>query len=296
LKRFLLPIVALSGVLLVAGCNSSTTSSGGSSSNVSGTVTLNGSSALDPLVKGVTDDFQSQYPQVTLQSTPTDSGTGVSQVAAGTVQIGMSDFAKSAVTGLQNADQLVDHQVAVSGLEVIAHKDVGADNLTSQQVHDIFAGKITNWKDAGGSDVKIVLVGRKASSGTRKAFDKLIMKGDAEASGPTGVQEQPSAGNLVTLVQGTPGAIGYVGFGDIKADFSAKQLSFEGVKPTNDNIVAGTYSLWFHEHMYTKGEASGATKAFLDYLTSDKVQNGDSFTKAKFIAISKVKGTSAADS
>jgi phosphate transport system substrate-binding protein len=295
LKRFLLTIVALSGVLVVAGCDAGT-SSGGSGSGVSGTVTLNGSSALDPLAKAVTDDFQSQYPQATLQSTPTDSGTGVSQVAAGTVNIGMSDFSKSAIIGLQNADQLVDHQVAVSGLMIVSNKGVSIGTLTATQAHDIFAGKIANWKDVGGADLKIVLVGRKSSSGTRKAFDKLVMKGDAEASGATGVQEQPSAGNLVALVGTTPGAVGYAGFGDIKADFAGKALKYEGVDPTNDNITEGTYPLWFHEHMYTKGEPSGATKAFLDYMVSDKVQNGDALAKAKFIAISKVKGTSAADS
>ena len=295
MKRLLLLVFALSGALVLAGCDSSSSSSTGSS-NVSGTVTLNGSSALDPLVKAVTDDFQSKYSQVTVQSTPTDSGTGVSQVASGTVQIGMSDFAKSAVANLQNADQLVDHQVAVSALLLISHKGVTTNNLTAQQAHDIFTGKITNWKDAGGNDQKIVLVGRKSSSGTRKAFDKIVMKGDAEASGPSGVQEQPSAGNLVTLVQSTPGAVGYAGLGDIKPDFSGQKLKWEGVDASLANVENNTYPLWFHEHMYTKGDATGAVKAFLDYITSDTVQNGSAFTKANFAPLSNVTGTSPADS
>jgi phosphate transport system substrate-binding protein len=283
---------------MLAGCDfgsSSSSGSSGSSQPVSGTVTLNGSSALDPLVKAVTDDFQSQNPQVTIQSTPTDSGTGISQVAAGTVSIGMSDFNKTAVTGLQNADQLVDHQVAVSAFALVASKKtpIGIDNLTAQQAQDIFSGKIKNWKDVGGADLKIVLVGRKSSSGTRKGFDKVIMGSTPESSD---VQEQTSGGNLVKLVSDTPGAVGYAGLGDVKADSNVLVLKSDGVDATVDNVVNGTFKLWFHEHMYTKGEATGATKAFLDYITSDKVQNGDAFKKAKFASISKVKGTSPADS
>jgi phosphate transport system substrate-binding protein len=290
LRRLALPVLTLAAILLSA-CGSTSTSS----TDVSGTVRLNGSSALDPMVKAVTDDFQSQYTKVTIQSQPTDSGTGLSQVAAGNVEIGMSDFPKSAVKDLQNSDQLVDHQVAVSGVAVVASKktSIGVDGVSSQQAHDIYTGKIKNWKDVGGADLKIVLVGRKSSSGTRKGFDKVVMGSDPESAD---VQEQTSGGNLVKLVSDTPGAIGYAGFGDIKADSNVLSLKLDGADPTVDALIGGTYKLWFHEHMFTKGEASGATKAFLDYITSDKVQNGDAITKAKFAPLNKVKGTSPADS
>lgn len=291
MRRLAIPVLTLAAVLLAA-CGSTSSTSG---TDVSGTVRLNGSSALDPLVKAVTDDFQSQFSKVTIQSTPTDSGTGMSQVAAGNVEIGMSDFPKSAVKELQSADQLVDHLVAVSGVAVIASNKtpVGIDGLTIQQVHDIYTGKIKNWKDVGGADLKIVLVGRKSSSGTRKGFDKVVMGTDPESSD---VQEQTSGGILVKLVSDTPGAIGYAGFGDIKSDSNVKALKLDGADPTVDAVVAGTYKLWFHEHMYTKGEATGATKAFIDYLISDKVQSGDAIVKAKFAPLNKVKGTSPADS
>src|SRR5260370_15118752 len=125
--------------LFLAACGSSTAGTASpSASPVSGTVTLNGSSALDPLVASAKDGFEAANPNATVQHTPTSSGTGLSQVASGAVNIGMSDFPTSSATGLTNADQLVDHQVAVSAFLIIADPNQTVSNLTKQQVHDIF--------------------------------------------------------------------------------------------------------------------------------------------------------------
>src|SRR5438105_1205390 len=259
-------------MLLLAACGSSSTSTSSSSTSpspVSGTVTLNGSSALDPLVAAAKDSFEAANPSAIVQHTPTSSGTGLSQVAAGSVNIGMSDYPASAATGLANASQLVDHQVAVSAFLVIADPNQSVSNLTRQQVHDIFAGKITNWSSVGGSSQAIVLIGRPASSGTRKGFDKIVMSGDAEAAT---MQPQPSGGGVIQLVGTTPGAIGYAGLGDIKPTSTVKKLKLGGVDPTIANVENGTFPLWFHEHMYTRGAATGAAKAFIDYMTSDIFQ------------------------
>lgn len=285
MKPLSMPTLALCAAIGVAACGSSSTSGG--------TVRLNGSSALAPLVKAATDDFQVRNPAVTISSTATDSGTGLSQVASGTVDIGMSDFPASAVTGLQNASQLVDHQVAVSAVLVITNPGVSVDNLSAQQVKDVFSGAVKNWNEVGGQDLKIVLAGRKPSSGTRKGFDKVYMRGTPEDSNIT---QNPSGGDVVTSVSSTPGAAGYVGLGDIKGDSPVKQLKIDGVAPTIDNVENGAYRGWFHEHLYTWGEPSAAARAFIDYLTSDTFQNGDAMTRAKFASLSKVKGTSPADS
>jgi phosphate transport system substrate-binding protein len=296
LKRILLPGMAMGAVLLLAACGSSsdtgTATTASAAPQVSGTVTINGSSALDPLVAAAKDGFEAANPNATVTHTATSSGTGLSQVASGAVNIGMSDFPASAATGLTSAAQLVDHQVAVSAFLMIADPAQGVSDLTKQQVHDIFIGKITNWKDVGGSSQAIVLVGRTASSGTRKGFDKIVMGTDAESGN---MQPQPSGGGVVTLVQNTPGAIGYVGLGDIKPTNTVKKLKFGGVDPTIANVEKGTYPLWFHEHMYTVGAATGVAKAFIDYMTSDSFQNGSAMTAAQFAPIAKVHGTSPAD-
>ena len=282
-------------VLFLAACGSSSTTTSTASpspSPVSGTVTLNGSSALDPLVASAKDGFEAANPNATVQHTPTSSGTGLSQVASGAVNIGMSDFPTSSATGLTNADQLVDHQVAVSAFLVIADPNQTVSNLTKQQVHDIFAGRITNWSGVGGSNQAIVLIGRPASSGTRKGFDKIVMAPDAEGSA---MQPQPSGGGVVQLVGSTPGAIGYAGLGDIEPTSTVKKLKFGGVDPTIANVENGTFPLWFHEHMYTLGAATGVTKAFIDYMISDAFQTGSAMMAAQFAPLSKVKGTSPAD-
>jgi phosphate transport system substrate-binding protein len=286
---------ASGALLLLAACGSSSTTTSTASpspSPVSGTVTLNGSSALDPLVAAAKDGFEAANPNATVQHTPTNSGTGLSQVAAGTVNIGMSDYPKSAATALANADQLVDHQVAVSAFLLIADPNQTVADLTKQQVHDIFAGKITNWSGVGGSSQAIVLIGRPAGSGTRKGFDKIVMAGDGEAAT---MQPQPSGGGLVQLVGTTPGAIGYAGLGDLKATSTVKRLKFGGVEPTIANVESGTFPLWFHEHMYTLGAPTAVAQAFIDYMTSDTFQSGSAMTAAQFAPLAKVKGISPAD-
>jgi phosphate transport system substrate-binding protein len=274
------------------GAGNSSTPTTPSAAPVSGTITINGSSALDPLVAAAKDQFEAANPNATVQHTPTNSGTGLSQVAAGAVNIGMSDYPASAATALTNASQLVDHQVAVSAFLLIADPNQAATNLSKQQAHDIYTGKITNWKDVGGSSQAIVLLGRPASSGTRKGFDKIVMGSDAEAGT---MQPQPSGGGVVQLVSTTPGAIGYVGLGDIKPTSAVKKLQFEGVDASISSVESGKFPLWFHEHMYTLGAATGATRAFLDFMSSDSFQNGTAMQQAQFAPVSKVKGTSPAD-
>ena len=296
MKRSLLSAFSLGALALLTACGGGDTGASStppsSAAPVSGTVTLNGSSALDPLVAAAKDQFEAANSQATIQHTPTNSGTGLSQVAAGAVNIGMSDYPASAATGLANAAQLVDHQVAVSAFLLIADPAQSVKGLTKQQVHDIYTAKITNWKDVGGSSQAIVLIGRPASSGTRKGFDKIVMGSDPETGS---MQPQPSGGGVVQLVSTTPGAIGYVGLGDLKPTSAVKKLQFDGVDPTIANVENGKFPLWFHEHMYTLGAATGATKAFIDFMTSSSFQNGTAMQQAQFAPVAKVKGTSPAD-
>ncbi|MNP07803.1 Phosphate-binding protein PstS 1 precursor [compost metagenome] len=166
---------------------------------------------------------------------------------------------------------MVDHQVAVVAMATVANKDIGIDSLTKQQLVDIFSGKITNWKEVGGIDEKIVIVNRPSSSGTRSTFEKYALGtkvDDIEGS----IQEE-SSGTVRKIVAETPGAIGYLALSYL--DDSIKSVQYDGVEATVENVTAGTYPVWAYEHMYTKGEPNEVVKAFLDYMASDEVQNGD---------------------
>ncbi|WP_027365599.1 phosphate ABC transporter substrate-binding protein [Desulfotruncus alcoholivorax] len=231
-----------------------------------GSITAVGSSALQPLVEEAAKQFMSSNPEAQIVVQGGGSGTGLSQVASGASNIGNSDvFAEEKLTP-EEASQLVDHKVCVVGMAAVVNPDVKVDNVTQQQLIDIFTGKITNWKDVGGADVKVQLVNRPSSSGTRATFKAFALKGAEEAKGI----EQDSSGTVRKIISETPGAIGYLALSYL--DGSVTPLKLDGVEPTKENIVTGKYPVWAYEHMYTKGDATGLAKDFLDYMLSDNVQ------------------------
>jgi phosphate transport system substrate-binding protein len=208
---------------------------------------------------------------VSIQVQGGGSGTGLTQAAEGQAQIGNSDVFAEEKLDADKAATLVDHQVAIVAMAAVTNKEVGVDGLTKQQLVDIFTGKITNWKDVGGKDEKIQIVNRPSSSGTRATFEKYALGMKTEDL--AGSIQEDASGTVKKLVSETPGAIGYLALSYI--DDSVKTVKYEGVEPTVDNVTSGSYPVWAYEHMYTKGEPDAATKAFLDYMVSDEVQNKD---------------------
>ena len=139
--------------------------------------------------------------------------------------------------------------------------------MYTQQLRDIFTGKITNWRQIGGNDHQVVIINRAAGSGTRATFEKFGLLGDKSVS----AQEQDSSGMVRSIVATTPGAVSYAAFGYINDTVVAPAVN--EVKPTNGNVMTGKYPIWSYEHVYTNGQPTQRVAKFLDYLTSKKIQS-----------------------
>lgn len=256
--------------LSILGCGSDTASNdkAASSSSLSGSITGSGSSALLPLAKDAADKFKELHPEVSITLNGGGSGTGLKQVADGSVDIGNSDVAADTKLDKAVADGLVDHKVCVVTMAPVVNKDIAATvkSLTKQQLTDIFTAKITNWKEVGGPDEEIVLITRPSTSGTRALFKEFALGGAEEASNKS--LETDDSGTLLQSIKDNKGAIGYVALSYLVNNQDVATVSVDGVAPTLENTYNGTYPVWGYEHMYTKGEAKDAVKAFLDFIMS----------------------------
>lgn len=273
-KKYAAMVLAVScSMAMLAGCGAkkTKTESKTSDSQLSGTITAAGSSALKPLVDDAANFFSQNNPDVAITVDAGGSGEGLKQVADGTVNIGNSDVDAESKLEADQAKQLVDHKVCVITMAPIVNEDVtkgGVKDLSTDQLIGIFTGKITNWKEVGGKDENIVLVTRPSSSGTRATFEKYALNGNAEISNTA--METDDSGVLLQNVKSTSGAIGYVALSYLVNDPGVATLSIDKVKPTLKNTYSGKYKVWTFEHMYTKGKPDTVTGAFIKYIKSDE--------------------------
>ena len=228
-------------------------------------VTAGGSTALQPMVEHASMAYMKQNPDEIIMVQGGGSGVRLAQVAAGSFQIGNSDIFAEEKSGIA-VDKIIDHKVAVIGFAPIINKKLKVSNLTQQELIDIFTGKITNWKEVGGQDQKITVIGRTAGSGTRVNFDKYALNGATEVNGPT----QDASGSVVQLVGQTPGAISYVAFSYTNKP-GVKAVNVDGVAPTYDNVKTNAWKIWSYEHMYTnKSRKNTIENKFIEYVQNDK--------------------------
>lgn len=256
-------------------------------SSLKGKIVINGSSALLPLTLQAKNEFQKLNPKVKISASAVSSIAGPQSVRKGIADIGAVDWDASIdVPGFKKFDGQVANPVAVTVFAAVVNKNVGVDNLTTKQLQDIFSGKVTNWKDVGGSDANIVVVNRKFGSGTRVNFQLKALDGKDFMSKGDNYKETGSSGDMKTAIETTPNAIGYIDLPYVTDKMKA--LSINGAAPTEANVLNGKYKVWGIGYFMTKGQPTGATKAFIEYIQSAKFQNG-SLKKLKFIPLSAVK-------
>lgn len=223
-----------------------------------------GSTSMEKFANALSEIFMEKYPNVTVQAEFVGSGAGVEAVSGGTADIGNSS---RNLKDEEKANGVVENIVAIDGIAIVVDSANTVENLTKDQLTDIYSGSITNWKDAGGSDQPIVVVGRESGSGTRSAFEEILELEDVCKYS----NELDSTGAVMAKIASTPGAIGYVSL-DVLDD-TVKTVKLEGTEATPENIRNGAYFLSRPFVMATKGEISeqnDLVKALFDYIYSEE--------------------------
>lgn len=289
-------LVAMVGFGMI-GCGSNNNSANTSEEQgVSGSITISGSSALLPLMEQSIEKFNEKYPEVEISAQAGGSGTGLTQVLDGTVDIGNSDIYAEDKLEEDQAKQLVDHKVVAQGFSVVISKSLGIDNLTKDQIKDIFSGKVTNWnqitKEDGttGPDKEIFVVHRKSGSGTRATFEEKILDGDKSLENDSIGVMQDSNGAVLTAMKQNEGAISYLALAYMNTNEAKAVLSpvkIDGKSDEKENICDGSYPFWSWGHMYTKGEPDEISKEFIEYVSSS--DNAESLENLGFISGKEMK-------
>lgn len=232
--------------------------------DLSGSISMAGSTSMEKLANAVAESFMAKYPGVTVTAEFTGSSAGIEAVTAGSVDIGNSS---RALKEEEKAAGVVENIVAIDGIAVVVDPANTVKDLTKDQLVSIYTGETKNWSELGGGDAPIVVIGREAGSGTRGAFEELVGVEDACAY----ASELDSTGAVIAKAASTPGAIGYASLDAI--DDTVTAVALEGVEPTVENIKAGNYFLSRPFVMATKGEISEqneTVQALFDYLASDE--------------------------
>ena len=234
--------------------------------DLSGSISMVGSTSMEKLANALSEAFMEEYPEVTVTAEFVGSGAGIEAVTNGTADIGNSS---RSLKDEEKAAGVVENVVAIDGIAVCVDPANEVADLTKEQLTNIYNGTVTNWKEVGGVDEPIIVIGREAGSGTRGAFEELVDLKDACKY----ANELDSTGAVIAKVASTPGAIGYASLDAL--DDSVKALSLEGVEATAENIKAGNYFLSRPFVMATKGEISeqnDLVQAWFDFVLGDEGQ------------------------
>ena len=265
MKKFITIAAALTLTAgLLTGCGAGSPSDG-TSADSSNTVATDGSTSMEKVIGFLSEAYMEKHEDIKVTYNPTGSSSGIQAVEEGRCDIGLAsrDLKEEETETLQGT------VVAIDGIGIVIHPDNPVKDLTIEQIGMIYTGKITNWKEVGGSDAPIVLIGREAASGTRDGFEEVTgTKDQCQYS-----QELTSTGDVVQTVSGNPNAIGYASVASVNE--SVKLVSVEGITPTTENIQNGEYKVQRNFVLVTKKDSplSETAQAFFDFATSTQADS-----------------------
>ena len=283
-KIISIALIAVLALALLAGCGSSavpattTAPASGAPAELNGTVATDGSTSMEKVIGALGEAFMAQNKGVTFTYNPTGSGSGITAVGEGRCDIGLSS---RALKDDEKASGLKETVLALDGIAVIVNPANPVSDLDVETIAKIYTGEITNWKEVGGNDAEIVLIGREAGSGTRDGFESITDTKDSCKYR----QELTSTGDVITTVSTNPDAIGYASLAALKDN--VKALTVGGIAPTEDTVKDGSYVIQRPFVLVTKDgvELSAAAQAFFDYATS--ADAADLIAAAGAVAVAK---------
>ena len=256
---------SVAGTSSTAGTSASEASSAEASATeeLSGTLSMNGSTSMEKVIKAVNGAFMEKNKGVTVNLNLTGSGTGIQEASEGKCDIGNS----SRKLKNEEAEKLDATVVGLDGIALVVNPVNKLEDITLQDLAKVYSGEITNWKELGGDDKAIVVIGREDGSGTRDGFESIVM-GDKE---PKYAQELESTGSGINAVATTDGAIGYASLANV--DETVKALKIGGVEATEENVKSGAYEVQRPFICATlKGSDNKLVKAYLDFILSEEGQ------------------------
>lgn len=253
---------SVAGTSSTAGTSASEASST-AAEELSGTLSMNGSTSMEKVIKAVNGAFMEKNKGVTVNLNLTGSGTGIQEASEGKCDIGNS----SRKLKDEEAEKLDATVVGLDGIALVVNPVNKLEDITLQDLAKVYSGEITNWKELGGDDKAIVVIGREDGSGTRDGFESIVM-GDKE---PKYAQELESTGSVINAVATTDGAIGYASLANV--DETVKALKVGGVEDTEENVKSGAYKVQRPFICATlKGSDNKLVKAYLDFILSEEGQ------------------------
>ena len=273
MKKFLtLALTAVMALSLLTACgskndNSADTNTDGSNTEttLSGTVSTDGSTSMEKVINSLGESFMAMNKDVKFTYNPTGSGSGIQAVSEGRCDIGLSS---RALKDDEKASGLVETVVALDGIAIVVNPENPVSDLDIDTIAKIYTGEITNWKDVGGNDAEIVLIGREAGSGTRDGFESITGTKDACQYR----QELTSTGGVIEAVAGNVNAIGYASLSAVEGKDTVKAVTVGGIACTEETVLDGSYAIQRPFVLVTvEGRAlSECAQKFFEYITSSE--------------------------
>ncbi len=267
MKRSTAVIIILSGLTLLGACGEAKVGTPAADGTVEDAeISVVGSTTVQPLAELLSEAYEAVDPGVMVTVSGGGSSVGVKSASEQSADIGMASR-EIKESEIQDCPELVVHTIARDGIAIVASLDVDIDGISIEQARAIFAGGLTDWSEVGGTSGIITVVAREEGSGTRSAFQDLVMD-DALISAAAILQ--PSNGAVRTTVISTPGSIAFISFGYL--DDSTKPMAIDGALPTAENVNAGSYPVVRPLNMVTYGEPTGTVANWIEFILGEDGQ------------------------